>query len=288
MPTVRSPNLGSALAWLIQQSVYRTGRPVALAALPWLDGPLGTGKIGAAIYADFASQRRLTLSRDHAEAGLLADFERLKGPTFDPALVDPAIHEFYEHTARFTFDVWSQWHGPLQPFAKLLVALVSRDMEQFNFLLTPLETSRGITSEIIRLVDPATGEVPYAGWLRTSASTGLVVYAGFYAVCAPPNAPGPCVKVVFPVPSGATTVLLHPENRPDGSLVLRSSHDGFGGSGFYRLHHTGQGDVHARTFPLTERIHVYRDPQDILRTDHLIAYWGMRLLTLHYKITCRR
>ena len=44
------------------------------------------------------------------------------------------------------------------------------------------------------------------------------------------------MKVVFPVTQGSATVILRPEHGPDGSLVLVSSGDGFGGPGFYRVH----------------------------------------------------
>jgi len=278
---------GTLLAWLIQQWVSITGRRVSLASSPWLDGPIGTAKIGAGIYHEYARQQGLTVSTGDTAAGLLSDFDQLRSRTFAPERVDREIREFYEHTARFGFEVWSQWHGMLAPFARALVALVSRDMEQFNFPLTPLETSRGMTSAIVRLVEPRTGAAPLAGWHRTSALTGRVVYAGFYTVCTPPKASVPCVKVIFPVPHGATTVLLRPANQADDSLVLHSSHEGFGGSGFYRMHRTRAGGIHVQTFPLTERVHVYRDEQRILRTDHTFAYLGMKFLTLHYKITRR-
>ena len=51
------------------------------------------------------------------------------------------------------------------------------------------------------------------------------------------------MKVVFLLPGGSATVLLRPENRPDGSLALVSDRDGFGGAGYYRVHRAEEGTV---------------------------------------------
>jgi len=39
-----------------------------------------------------------------------------------------------------------------------------------------------------------------------------------------------------------------------------------------------------RFLPLHQTIHVYRDSHGVLRTDHTFRYWGLRFLSLHYKI----
>src|SRR3954454_7782248 len=38
-----------------------------------------------------------TYERDAADAGIVASLDELAGPDFDPAVVDPAVREFYEH-----------------------------------------------------------------------------------------------------------------------------------------------------------------------------------------------
>jgi len=115
-----------------------------------------------------------------------------------------------------------------------------------------------------------------------------VLYAGLYSVATPPHASGPCIKVVFPLPNGNATVLLEPTVEPDGSLVLLSAGDRFGGPGFYFTVDAGDGTIWAK--PVTqfhERIHVYVDDEGQLRTDHRFWLWHRRFLRLHYLLDVR-
>lgn len=287
MQIVRGVNslVAPSLEWGIQQWIARTGRAVSLADVPWLVGPIGTATIGTDIYPSYAHQMHLHLVPDPPNAGLLVDFSQLRSPTFAPSQVHPTIQHFYEQTTAYTFDVWSQWRSILHPFAKVLITSVSRSIQQLNLPLAPLVTSHGMTSEIFRFIDSTTGAIPYTGWLRKLPTTGHVVYAGFYTICTPPAAAGPCVKVVFPLPGGATTVLLQPENQPDGSFVLVSAGTQFGGPGYYRIHQVNKTTYRVKFLPLKERIHVYVDDQHILRTDHTFAFGGIHFLTLHYKMS---
>ena len=54
----------------------------------------------------------------------------------------------------------------------LLVEFISRQMDQLNFPISPLEVAKGMTSEIVQLKKPGTGEVVHTGWLRRFRSTG--------------------------------------------------------------------------------------------------------------------
>lgn len=277
--------LGHAMQGAIQAGIALIGRPVDPTATPWLDGPRGDddGAIGPRVYHRFAARTGLHLRDGTPDAGLLADFGRLAGDHFDPGRVHPEVRRFYEHTAAYDLDVWSEWHGVLTPFARLLVALVSAPMEQFNLPLTPLATSRGVSSDILAFADDAGGR-PYAGWLRRNEATGAVIYAGFYTTCRPPGANTPCVKVVFPVPAGATTVILRPQNGMDGALILLSHGARFGDPGFYRLHRPRRGQPRVAYVPLHEVFTVYPAEANTVRTDHTLYFAGVKFLTLHYHI----
>jgi hypothetical protein len=304
----REPNwlerrLGDALQATIQRGVRWTGRTVRWADEPWLAGPTGPAdsrRIGAGIYRAFAAENGLdaldgpaarseAAARGRAAPGLLPEFGALRGGDFDPDGVDPAIRRFYEETGAYTLDAWAAWSGPLRPFARTLIYLVSRNIEQLNLPRGPLETSLGMTNEVVLLRDPRDGRIAHAGWLRSSAATGRVIYAGFYSVCRPPLAAGPCVKVVFPLPSGSATFVLRPACRPDGSFLLLSDGRRFGQAGAYRVHRVGPETARVRQVPVKERIHVYPDPRDpaVLRTDHVFRFGPLRWLQLHYKITRR-
>jgi hypothetical protein len=165
-----------------------------------------------------------------------------------------------------------------------MISSISRNIEQLVLPLTPLTTSHGMSSEVISLADEQTGVVAYAGWLRKAVSTGEIVYAGFYTTCQPPRHAGRCVKVVFPLPRGSATVILRPVNGSGGSFKLVSEGRKFGGPGYYRVHRTRGGGLRVKYVPIEETIHVYVSDDGALRTDHHFNFWGLRFLTLHYKI----
>lgn len=186
----------------------------------------------------------------------------------------PLVRDFYEHTAAFSMDAWSRTYFPANLALALLVTTISRQVDQLNFPLSPLETAHGLVSEIL-LLRRADGTVRYTGWFRTLARHQRVLYTGFYMTETAPLA-GPCVKVVFPMPRGNATVVLRPELGADGSLILDSTAHGFGDAGFYRIQACGKETVriwHVRT--LRERFHVYLGERGVLRCDHSVRFLGM-------------
>lgn len=278
--------LGRFIEALIRIVVLVLGRRVERSSAPWLLGPLGTApRVGGDYYEDLAARHGLELRID-VSAGLLADCSALDGPGFDAARLDPAVRHFYEHTAEYQLDIWSQWSPLFALFGRALILFVSRRMEQLNLPVAPLEVSHGMTSKVIQLADHRDGRVLLTGWLRRLKLTGHVVYAGFYSAVRPPGYESACVKVVFPVPDGGVTVLLAPTIDPDGSLRLTSSGQRFGDPGYYRLVTAGPDRVRAwnvRSF--RELFHVYCDSEGVLRTDHLFTMMGLEVVRLHYRMT---
>jgi hypothetical protein len=281
--------VGALLEHGIRLWVRLTGRLVDKSDVPWLSSPIGTGgRIGNEFYRQLAEREGLQISKS-ADAGLLPSFDLLKGPQFDPALVRLEIREFYEHTARFHLEAWSETGLASRIFMWGLVTFVSRRMDQLNFPLSPLELSAGMSSEVIELDNGQTGKRVYTGWLRTMVATGKIIYAGLYSTTSPEGYVGPCVKVSFPVPQGSSTVVLRPEAAADGSFRLISRNTRFGGPGFYRIVEQGSGKWCVRYIrTLHEVFHVYLDAEGVLRTDHIIYFLGLTVLRLHYKITPKR
>jgi hypothetical protein len=281
--------VGAVLEHGIRLWVCVTGKRVDESDVPWLSSPIGTrGRIGNEFYGQLADREGLRI-RKSADAGLLPSFDLLKGPQFDPALVRPEIRDFYEHTARFHLEAWSETGLISSIFMWGLVTFVSRRMDQLNFPLSPLELSAGMTSEVIELDDSQTGKRVYTGWLRTMVATGKIIYAGLYSTATPAEYAGPCVKVSFPVPQGSSTVVLRPEAAADGSFRLISRNTRFGGPGFYRIVERGSGKWRVRYIrTLHEIFQVYVDADGILRTNHIIQFLGLTVLRLHYKITPKR
>ena len=253
-----------------------------------MEGPAGgTRLIGQRFFDELAAREGLSVVRD-APAGLMEPFALLQGPGFEPERVAPEIRRFYEVTSEYQLDVWSEWSGFFRPFGQLLALLFSRRLEQLNVPLTPLASSRGMSSELVQLVEPGSGRRRYTGWVRSNPATQETVYVGSYSVAEIPGHPAPCVKVVFPLPNGNATVIMRPSIEPDGSLVLESCGSAFGDPGFYFLVCRNPQEAwvkQLRTF--REKIHVFTE-NDELRTDHVFNLWGRPFLRLHYRMQLAR
>ena len=220
-------------------------------------------------------------------AGLLEDFEGLRGPGFDPGAVAHPVASFYQKTADYTLDAWSEWCSAFRPFGALLALIFSRRLQQLNVPLRPLDTSRGLTSEILRVSDRESGQQVFTAWLRHLVGTGDVLYAGAYSTCHVPNYEGECVKVVFPLPNGNAMVIMRPVAHEDGSFSVVSDGKRFGDPGFYFTVHSSRG-VRARYLKtLRESIRVYGAEENTVRADHVLSLWKLTFLRLHYRMVCR-
>jgi hypothetical protein len=274
---------GALLKWLINIWIALTGRVCKFKDYPWLEGPMSENmEIGSGYYDRFAQSKGYKVV-NAPDGGLLNDFT-ITIPDSDPLKqkLNPRIARFYENTVQYKLEVWSQWYAPIGFFARILIRNLSTKMNQLNIPLEPLETSRGMSNEVLRITDPITGALHYACWLRKSILTGKVVYAGFYSTCSIDGQP--YVRVVFPLPDGNVTVVLKSVVQPDGSVKLLSGGKRIGEAGYYRVRKHGGDAVKVKYIPLTESIHVFEDEEGTLRTDHEFWFVGFKLLHLHYKI----
>jgi len=277
--------LGLLLQVCIEWLVRLTGRRIRKSEAPWLDCVLGKpGVIGSGVYQRIADVEKLEIGQP-PDAGLIPNFESLLGPSFDPNRVDSRIRHFYEHTALYKLEVWSEVYFAGKFVLWLLVEFISRRMDQLNFPISSLEVAKGMTSEIVQLREPGSGRLAYTGWLRRFRATGKVIYAGLYSVSQVPGEANPCVKVTFPC-YGSSSVYLRPCVYADGTFGLVSTGAAFGRSGFYRVVESGPDHWRVRNFKtLHEIFHVYADEDGVLRTDHEITFVGLTILRLHYKMT---
>ncbi len=274
---------GHLVDWATQRWVQLTGRRISLADHQWLDGPAAepTG-VGPEFFETYARARGLALVRGKP-AGLLRDFTCLAGPRFEARSISPAVAEFYERTSEFDVDAWAQWCGLFRPFGWLLAVLFSRRLQQLNVPLSGLDTSRGMSSDVLPVVGTS-DHVMFTAWVRTLRGSGRVIYAGAYSTCEVPGFAGRCVRVVFPLPNGNAVVIMRPVANADGSLSLISAGDGFGSPGFYFTVRVEDRVVWARYVKsLRESIRVYQDT-DGVRADHRLTIWGATFLRIHYRL----
>jgi hypothetical protein len=281
---------GHAADWTTQFWVKATGRRVELPAAPWLEGPIGRPEgIGRHYFDELAHEHGLEVRRTGVPRGLLPSVQALAGPGFDPSAVHPAVVDFYERTSEYELEAWAEWCGVFRPFGHLLAVLFSRRLQQLNVPLSALDASHGTTSEVLQLVDPASGAVRYTAWVRELLATGNVLYAGSYSITRVPGLKRPCVRVVFPLPNGNGMVFLRPDVDPSGALTVTSAGRRFGDPGFYfSVHDRRRGRTWARYVrTMRESIRVYAADADGVRADHTMWIWGATFLRLHYRLRRR-
>jgi len=260
------------------------GRVVRGPSEPWLSGPIGRDHIGDRPYEEVAARENLELVRRASTGGLLPDMSRLDGPAFRADQLRPEIRHFYEQTAAYRMDVWSDSFFPGKIGLWLLVTTISRKVDQLNFPLHALATAKGVDSEVV-LLKNRDGSVRYAGWSRRLIEPNRTIYTGFYMTEHAPQCNNPCVKVVFPMPNGNATVILRPSVEEHGHLRLSSAGARFGDAGFYRIHHLDNDRILVwRVSTLREQFRVYVDDAGVLRCDHSVRFLGMPILHLHYRI----
>lgn len=266
-------------AYFIYALIWLFGRTHKRGDVPWLMGPLGGDVIADRPYEEVAAREHLQIERNAKRGGLIPQWSLIGSPE-----VDPKISDFYEHTAEFAMDVWSRTYFPANLALWLLVTTISRQVNQLNFPMSPLDTAMGMGSEIILMTDPD-GKVKYTGWFRTlPGAEQRTIYTGFYTAARVPGEQSPCVKVVFPMPRGNATVILRPRS-VNGALELDSGGGTFGGAGFYRVQANGPDTVRVwKIRTLKEHFRVFVDEKGTLRCDHRVSFLGLPVLRLHYKM----
>jgi hypothetical protein len=274
--------LGPVLDWVTQQWVKRTGRRRDLRSEAWLDGPVGGAFIGDHWLNAYAESVGAEAIRSGG-GGLVQRLAALDQPGFSADQVNPSVTEFYETTANWRLEVWSRWSPWFRPFGVVLSALFARRLQQLNLPLDPMETSRGMTSDVIPIV-AKDGSVLGSAWQRTLRATGQTVFGGYYGIVNLPSSGHPAIRVVFPLPNGSITVFLRPQNDQGGALRLVSDGLSWGEPGAYLVVRGAGPTVWSRRVPLPERFEVYVDEEGVLRADHHLRFLKWAVLQMHYRI----
>lgn len=220
--------------------------------------------------------------RDAADAGILASLDELAGPDLDPTTVDARVREFYEHTTRFRLDIVPEWRAWVRPGYLLYRTVVARPLGQANVPMNQREALRGVHSRIDTIDRDGDGVVDVRGWIRSFADTDAPIYVGIYTSYR--HGDRGYVSVGFPLPQASFTATLVPQAREGGGLTLTSRSD---------VDHAGHyiAYIDAASRELTalavqgfaEELHVHVDG-DELRAEHAFWVFGLRFLTLHYRI----
>lgn len=150
-------------------------------AQAWLDAPMSRAStVGDAWVEGAAAAWGGDVEDDHPGAGLLARLAELDGPSFSAADVRPEIRDFYEHTADWRMEVWTQWSPAFQPGGELVSRLFGKRVQQLALPTRPLEVAQRMDSQI-RIITDGDGRQRAAAWIRTLRATGEYVYSGCYS-----------------------------------------------------------------------------------------------------------
>ena len=266
--------------------VKLTGKEINPNDFEWLIGPTGsTDIIKDKFIFTLAEKENLEIQKNIPNTGLLEHVEQIGISMEGENRLNEKIADFYENTSNYDFEVWSEWKGVFKPFGKLLYFMFSKRLQQLNLPLNSIDTAKGVKSEIIKLRTKTTKELKWTIWYRTIKSTKDVIYSGVYTTCKNPNYKSPLLKVVFPLPNGNVSVVMTKKVEEDGSLLLCSDGKKFGDNGFYFTLTDGEGRFWARFVKsMHEWIRVYEDSEKVLRADHNLNFYGVRFLSLHYRM----
>ena len=123
-------NRGHLTDWATQQWVKTTGRMVDPDSHSWLDGPIGKpAGIGANFFQQLAKETGLSVE---VGSGLVTDFSQLEGKLCRVRDVAQSVIHFYEHTAEYELEAWSEWSGAFKSFGRALALIFSRRLQQLN------------------------------------------------------------------------------------------------------------------------------------------------------------
>jgi hypothetical protein len=255
---------------------------VSAADLPFVvPRPARSRYVGTGYVRDLAEELGAGYTADNRETGIVASLDALAAPEFDPAQVDPAVREFYEHTTRFALDIVPQWRMWVRPGYLLYRTAVARPLGQASIPMNQREAQRGIRSRIDTLTG-VDGTVSVRGWIRSFADDDEPIMVGIYTTYA--HEGRGYVSVGFPVPEGSFTATLRPQSRSDRGLTLTSRVDE-GQAGHYLTYVDPEADelTVLAVNGFEEQLDVFVE-DGVLRAEHAFWVFGFPFLTLHYRI----
>lgn len=217
------------------------GRPVDLGGEhAWLEAPVSSGPVvGDGWLHEAAAALGGAVTDRGPTAGLIEDLSVLDGPGFHAADLHAEVRDFYEHTAGWRMEVWTQWTPVFQPGGELISRLFGRRVQQLSLPTRPLDVAHGMDSRVATLVD-GDGSQRAAGWIRTLRSTGEYVFSGCYGTRTLPGADGAYVVVRDGARTDAARAPIHETFHVyvDAEGVLRTDHDlRMWGATVVRLHY---------------------------------------------------
>ncbi len=270
--------------WITQQWVISFGKQINQTDHDWLLGPFGvTSGNGKEFIYELAKQEKLIVNDVQENKGLIQSIEQLNIPKDELKLLSKEVIDFYENTSNYDLKLKVKWNPFFKGFGVLVRLLFSKRIKQLSIPTSNSKKSSELTSDIIQLLDPNTNEVRRTFWLRTFESTGEIVYSGIYGTCQIPSGKH-CIKAVFPLPNGNATVILSPTVGKDGELILDSSGNQIGDSGFYFLLEDSKGKLWTKFIKSFQDRLIVRSNNGVISAEQTLFLWNMKVLKFDYTI----
>lgn len=270
--------------WITQQWVILFGQRIDIKKHQWLLGPFGGTKgIGLKFIEQLAKNEALVIDNQRKNQGLLESILNLGLSKIELKRLSPNVIDFYENTSNYDLFLKAKWNPFFKIFGTIIRSIFSRRIEQLNVPIENLENASELTNDIIKLVDTKTDEPKRTIWLRTFKSTGQVVYSGVYETCSLPNKQI-CIKAIFPLPNGNATVILSPKVGEKGELILDSSGQKIGDSGFYFLLRDSKGQLWSKFIKSFKDKLVIKSINDKITASQTLTMWNLKVLEFEYQI----
>lgn len=270
--------------WITQQWVILFGRRIEKKEYEWLVGPFGdTTGIGLKFIDQLVEKEQLIIDKKKEDKGLIFSIDQLSLSKEDLNLLSNDVIDFYENTSNYKFDLKVKWNPFFKGFGILLKILFSNRIEQLNVPIENIKDSKALKSEIIHLLETDTGKLKRTIWLRRFKSTDEVVYSGVYETCKIPSGLT-CIKAIFPLPNGNATVILNPSVGKNGELILKSSGNKFGDSGFYFLLTDSKGNLWAKFIKAFKDKLIATSKNDRIFVEQTLTLWNLKVLRFEYDI----
>lgn len=275
----------SAAAWVYRgrEQIAIVGEQVPAADLEFVVPFAARNRyVGVDYLREYADLTGADFVRNPTDVGIVANFDDLAGPEFDPTDVHPLIREFYEHTSRFHLAITPEWRWWMRPPYLVYRSLIAVPFGQANPPFDVAEVQEGVVSWIDTIDLDHTGQVDFRAWVRAYEASSQPIYVGIYTVLRH-NDIG-YVSVGFPLPEGNFTATLLPHtNRADGLLLKSNTARSYTGHYLSAVEQETSALTTLQLRNFDEEIDVYVEDGE-LRTDHRFYLNRIRFLTLHYSI----
>jgi hypothetical protein len=270
--------------WFTQQWVIFWGTKISHSDYSWLIGPFGNlNGIGEDFINQLAAKENLIIQREIKSHGLIPSIEILKFSENELSKVSRKVIDFYENTSNYNLNLTVKWNPLFKIFGIVVNKLFSNRINQLNLPIESDKNETSLKSELITLSDANSHKVKYTVWLRTSTTSGQVMYSGIYGTCELPSGKT-CIKAVFPLPQGNATVILNPSVGGNGELILESSGRKIGDAGFYFLLKDYKGNYWTQFISsFRDRLTIDED-NDGIKAEQILTLWKQNVVRMNYKI----